>query len=247
MRRPAGAGRQLVGGDQHRAEAAGGVEVLADRPLRRALLVVAHRDVVEAAVAEDEVQGGVLRDVLAAPADHHRELGLVVELVRDARAQRLAAVRQQRTRAAEEEPRVLGLLATAFLGMVVVVQAEADHLAGLGQQRRQRRGRQRQARRRRSQGRARRGGEVDAGAQRRAQVGRHLRLSVLEIDEGVAVDRGQPGGAVAQVGGELHAAVSFRNEWLRCACFSRALGGREMPQWSTRPAGHFQSSGLPTG
>ena len=52
MRRPVGAGRQLVGGDQHRAEAAGGVEVLADGPLRRALLVVAHRHVVEAAVAE---------------------------------------------------------------------------------------------------------------------------------------------------------------------------------------------------
>ena len=36
-----------------------------------------------------------------------------------------------------------------------------------------------------------RGGEVDAGAQRGAQVGRHLRLRVLEIDDGVAVDHGQ--------------------------------------------------------
>ena len=42
------AGRQFVGSDEHGSEGACRIEVLADGPLRRALLIVTHRQVVEA-------------------------------------------------------------------------------------------------------------------------------------------------------------------------------------------------------
>ena len=55
-RKPVRAGGQFVGGDENRAEWPGAVEVLADGPLRRAELVVAHRGVVEDRVAADVVE-----------------------------------------------------------------------------------------------------------------------------------------------------------------------------------------------
>ena len=66
-----------------------------------------------------------------------------------------------------------------------------------------------------------------------------------EVDRRVAVDDRQARLAVAQVGGESHEGA-YRvgaNRTSRCACFRRALGGAEMPQWSTRPGGHAQSAG----
>jgi hypothetical protein len=46
-------------------------------------LPVAHADVVADAVAEDHVRGALARDVPAALADHHHQLGLIVERARD--------------------------------------------------------------------------------------------------------------------------------------------------------------------
>jgi hypothetical protein len=47
------AGRQFVGADKNRAERPGIVEILADRPLRRAELKVADRSVAEDRIAAD--------------------------------------------------------------------------------------------------------------------------------------------------------------------------------------------------
>ena len=87
-----GARRQFVGGDEYRTERAGAVEILADRPLRRLELIVAHRDVVEDRIAGDVVERLTSRDMAAALADHGDELALIVELVGDSRANDRRAV-----------------------------------------------------------------------------------------------------------------------------------------------------------
>ena len=76
-----GAFGQLVLGDQHRAETAGAIEVFANRPLRCFALVVAHRNVVEAAVAKHGIQGVFHGRVLGCFANDHGQLGFVVQLL----------------------------------------------------------------------------------------------------------------------------------------------------------------------
>jgi hypothetical protein len=105
MRSPAQPGRQLIGGDERRAEAAGGLEVLADGPLRGLALVVAQRGVVEAGVAGDAGQGLLLGHLARGAADDQGELGLVIELVGNRRQAQRRAVRQQRGAAAHEQGR----------------------------------------------------------------------------------------------------------------------------------------------
>jgi hypothetical protein len=77
-----------------------------------------------------------------------------------------------------------------------------------------------------------------------------LRLGVVQVDQVLAVDEGQAGRAVAQVGGEFHGRCFRRRRnqgWGTkrtrfCASFKVGRAG-EMPHWSTRPGGHFQSVG----
>jgi hypothetical protein len=176
MRRPLAPGRQFVGRHQHGPKPPVPVEVLADGPLRRALLVVAHAHVVEAAVAEDVLQrvgSFVWRGTFLPITDG--QFGFVVELGRDTGQQPGWPWPPARTRRGRRT-RVVRLLAAAFLGVVVVVQAQADVLPGSG-----------------TSGasvapaaagaglvlaaRAAAAWQVDAGLQRSAQVGGHLRLA----------------------------------------------------------------------
>ena len=92
--------------------------------------------------------------------------------------------------------------------MVEVVEAQADDLAGFGHQRRERRAGQRQARRLSMPARRGRGGQVDAGHQRGAQVGRHVRLRVVQVDQARRRRPRRGAAAVAKVGGEFHGVVS---------------------------------------
>ena len=75
----------LVGGDEPRAHRAERVERLAADPLAVAELDVPGRHVVEAGVAEDVVERLLDRHVPCRPADHDRELRLVVDLAGSAR------------------------------------------------------------------------------------------------------------------------------------------------------------------
>src|SRR5260221_1840343 len=121
--------RQLVGGDEPGPEAAGLVEILADRPLRGLALVVAHAAVVEAGIARDTVERLVLGDMARRAADHGNEFGLVIELDRRLRPEHRLAMRDERGRAAHEEARIFRLGMTAFLGVIGVIEAEANDLA----------------------------------------------------------------------------------------------------------------------
>ena len=123
-------------------------------------------------------------------------------------------------------------------------------MPGLGHQRRELR-RRRAAMRGAADARAaaRRRRRSTPAAQRRAQVGRHLRAGRRSgrsaASPSTTPRRGAP---LLQEGGESHG-LSFRRN--RDAKKTRALrllqarrrAAREMPHWSTRPGGHFQSSG----
>ena len=76
--------RDLVGGHERRAHRAERVERLAARPLAVAELDVARRHVVEARVAEDVVEGVRLRHPARGRPDDDGQLGLVVDLRRQA-------------------------------------------------------------------------------------------------------------------------------------------------------------------
>ena len=80
------------------------VEHFAERPLRRAHLVVAHADVVEARVARDHAVRVRFGDVLRARADHERELRLVVDAVRLGAGSRSARRRRSACSATSRTP-----------------------------------------------------------------------------------------------------------------------------------------------
>src|SRR5439155_1732302 len=99
----------LVGAHHPRAEAAGAGEVLAGGPLDGVALPVAHRAVVVAAVAGDVIPGILLGNSPSSPADDDRDLRLVVEVLRFARAQDRLPVAHLRFGKAQEQRRLLGL------------------------------------------------------------------------------------------------------------------------------------------
>ncbi|MCY1180882.1 hypothetical protein D9M73_213540 [compost metagenome] len=71
----------------------------------------------------------------AAALQYHGHLALVVEGVGDARADQRLVVRDEAAVEAREQGRVVRLGVGRFLGVVSVVQADADDLAGLAHQR----------------------------------------------------------------------------------------------------------------
>ena len=116
------------------------VEVLALEPLPAVprALDVAHAHIVRDRVAEDVVERVALEDIAALPADHDRELHLVVELLGGRRGmahRRLGT--DDRERVLREERRVLGDLLRGrrgpellALGEVLgVVPAHAEHVS----------------------------------------------------------------------------------------------------------------------
>jgi hypothetical protein len=108
------------------------VEVLADGPLAGLALVGANRPVVEYRVAGDHLEPPIRGHVARAPPHHRDQLRLVVQLLADARADQRLAVRDQGAGSAHEEGRVLRPLVPAFLGVVRIVQPQAQDLSGPG-------------------------------------------------------------------------------------------------------------------
>ena len=121
----------LVGGHEDRAHRAERVERLAADPLPIAELEVPCRDVVETGVSKDMLEGAVRRDPARGPTDDDRELGLVIDLVREHRVPAdLRAGANDRARPFGEDQR-RGRRVDAFLdGMFSVVAPDGHHLAG---------------------------------------------------------------------------------------------------------------------
>ena len=113
-----------------RAERAEGVHALGAGPLAVAALQVASRDVVGDRVAEDDLLGLLGLDVLAHPADDHRELALEADLGRQRRRDDDRVAGADDGRVGHEEHHRLGRELVAHLGGVVgVVAPDADDLA----------------------------------------------------------------------------------------------------------------------
>src|SRR6266446_3906920 len=75
----AGPRRHGIGRHQPGAECPCGIEILAHRPLRRAQLKIANRRIVEQGVAHHVIEGLLLGDAAPRLADHHGQLGFIVE------------------------------------------------------------------------------------------------------------------------------------------------------------------------
>src|SRR5207302_11143539 len=125
----------LVGGHHPRAEAAGACEVLAGGPLDGVALPVTHRAVVVAAIAGDVIPRILLGNSPSSPANDDRDLCLVVEVRRFARTQDRLLVAYLRFAKAQEQRRLLGLVASGLLTVLLVVEADADDLVGIGDHR----------------------------------------------------------------------------------------------------------------
>ena len=127
-RRPlAPAGSSSVG-DEARAEAARAVEILADGPLRRLHLIVAHRGIVEDRIAGDIVERARLGDIAPAAAHDRDQLALVIQLVRHAGPQDRRAMADQARGDAVEDRRICRRGEAALGRMIGIVQADADDL-----------------------------------------------------------------------------------------------------------------------
>src|SRR5579875_2291582 len=116
----------LVARDERRSARAVRVPRLSKRPLRGERLIVADAHVVEAGVARDLRLGVVLAHVAAARPDDEGELGLVVDAIRRARDHDRRAVADERVVPFREDGDAVGERQLHFLGMVAVVQPDAD-------------------------------------------------------------------------------------------------------------------------
>src|SRR5436190_17051131 len=110
------------------AERAEGVEPLAARPLLVAVLQVARRDVVRAAVAGDEVERVVLGDPAPGAADLDSELRLGVDVRRLRRDNDRLAAADQRVGELPEEERLRRRLPSRLPDVAQVVEAGAEDL-----------------------------------------------------------------------------------------------------------------------
>ena len=120
----------LVGGDDPRPHRAERVEGLAARPLAVAELQVARRDVVDARVAEDVVEGIADVDAAGPPADDHAELGLVVHLrCQGGIPADVGPGPDDRRRPLGEDQGRRRRLGAFLLRVVAVVPPDPDHLA----------------------------------------------------------------------------------------------------------------------
>ncbi len=130
-----GTGDQRVGrlelGLDPRAERAESVEALAARPLPVGDLQVARRHVVGDGVTEDVTVGRLGGDPTAALADDHRQLGLVLDLLRLGRQADGLALADDGAGRLEEQQRQLRDGGVVFGGVGGVIASDADDLARL--------------------------------------------------------------------------------------------------------------------
>ena len=114
---------------RHLANGAEGVGGLPARPLPVRELQVARAHVVRAEVSAHRLERVFLRHALDSRADHDAELGLVVGLGHDRRDDDRLARADQGRRPLREEERLRRKLRALLLGVVGVVQADADDLS----------------------------------------------------------------------------------------------------------------------
>lgn len=124
----------LVGGDQPRAERVEGLAGFAQVPLRRVLqLEFPLRYVVADRVPGDHGPRGIRSVQVARPAaDDDREFDLPVGLHRSTGDQHLVVRADDRARVLHEHHRTRGNRRAGLGGVIAVVQADADDLAGAG-------------------------------------------------------------------------------------------------------------------
>src|SRR5690606_22663164 len=97
-------------------------------PSRLTELPVAGGDIVSAGVAADMFEGPLLGDAASAPADHHHQLRLEVDLVGVAREDDRIVVPNEGGGELVEDDRLGGDLRSGFGGVVGVVEADAEDL-----------------------------------------------------------------------------------------------------------------------
>src|SRR6185503_20533703 len=112
------------------------VKILAGSELRRMPLIVAHAAVVEAAVTRDMVEGAFAGHAPRALADDDRELAFIVELLGLARREQRPAVSDNAIAEADEDHGTLGALAAHLLDVRHVIDADAQQLRGIRDDRR---------------------------------------------------------------------------------------------------------------
>ena len=204
----------LVGGHQHRAHGGGAVQALAEVPLLVAGLQVPGGHVVEDRVAEDAVRriGGL--HVPGGPAQHHRQLRLVVQTVRETcvagddavglsgLADPLGEVHGHRPLL----PEGVGAVPGGLLRVGQIIHAQAQHVlpgAGDGGQQLHVRQRQRAAALRRGDG----GAQVCKG--HGLDQGVHIRNGEGQDAGSVLCQGAHVFGAVLAIGDQLHNGLSF--------------------------------------
>src|SRR5262249_62171441 len=94
-------------------------------------LEVARAHVVDDRIAPDVVERLLLADEARGLADHDTELDFPVELIRAAWSQDRLARIQDRVRPLREDRRLLRDRLVGLLGVVAVVEPDADELAGI--------------------------------------------------------------------------------------------------------------------
>ena len=127
--------RDLVGGDKNRAQWAEGGKGFATAPLAApaVTLPVASADIVGAGVAQHMIEGIFFADIVAGFSDHHGQFAFVVDGITIQLAwqdDRVARVLQG-ARILEEQHRIFGDSLFAFLGVLAVIEADAEDIAGL--------------------------------------------------------------------------------------------------------------------
>ncbi len=237
----------LVGGGQPRSESPRTRKVLARRELDVVPLPVAHGGLVEAGIARHVPDRLLGRDGAARPADDHRKLALIVQVGRDLRPDDRGSVRHQGIGEADENRRMVGLGPAGLLTVRLIVQADADDLARVGDHR--------------QQGQAgkveplpvrkvwqRSGGDGGPEVVRAGQLDDALTLDAAEGGpsprrQEARISHRAPRGPPDARGSGSHAR---RNRKVRSARPRAATSLSERPHWSMRPSGHDQSSGAPT-
>jgi len=114
-----------------RPEGSEGVEALGPGPLAISFLQVPGGDIIKAGVAQDIILRLFCRHIPAAFAYNHGHLPLVVHLLAGGGIDDLAAGWQDGGRRLEKEYWLLRKRHLQLLGMLDVIQAHADNLAGL--------------------------------------------------------------------------------------------------------------------
>ena len=127
----------FVGGHDRGTDGRERIECLADHPLAGGHLEIARAHVIENGVAEHVLAPALFGNVAASPADHHGQLRLVIGLGGVLRKHDGMAVPGHRRRKLGEDRGHHGNRHFRFLGVIAVVQADADDLGRPGNRRSQ--------------------------------------------------------------------------------------------------------------